>query len=316
MSYLSQLANSNLKKGHKIMKTKNVIIGVLSLLIVALAITGGVYFKDYEMKQATMLKLEQDRGNSLAVKLFQRDSLVNDYVETLSQIEKDLLIIKEKENLLDVQSQDPELAQDKKAKITEDIQLIYSLIEQNKKKIADLSRKLKNSGVEIASLNEKVRYLTSAIEQRDSTMLALNEELGNRDIMIADLNGQMGELETVVATQEGVIAEQVTEMNKAYFTSGNYKDLAEKGIIVKDGGFLGMGKTTSLQNAFSNEYFERIDITMTKTIPVNAKKAELISEHPEGSYEWIEDDELIANLVINDPEEFWKISKYAVLETK
>lgn len=298
------------------MKTKNVIIGVLVVLIAALAISGGVYFKDYEMKQATMLKLEQDRGNSLSVKLFQRDSLVNDYVETLSQIEKDLLIIKEKENLLDVQSQDPELAQDKKVKITEDIQLIYSLIEQNKKKIADLSRKLKSSGVEIAALNEKVRYLSTVIEQRDSTMLAMNEELGQKDVLIAGLNGKMGELETVVTTQEGLIAEQVTEINKAYFTSGNFKDLAEKGIISKDGGFLGMGKTKSLQNAFSNEYFERIDITMTKSIPVNAKKAELITEHPEGSYEWVEQDELIANLVINDPKEFWKISKYAVLETK
>lgn len=298
------------------MKTQNVIIGVLVLLIAALAITGGVYFKDYEQKQATMLKLEQDRGNSLAIKLFERDSLVNDYVETLSQIEKDLMMIKEKENLLDVQAQDPELAKDAKVKITEDIQLIYSLIEQNKKKVADLSRKLKNSGVEIAALNEKVRYLSSVIEERDSSMLVLNEELTKKDVLIADLNGKMGELENVVTQQEGVIAEQVNEINKAYFTAGNFRDLEEKGIIAKDGGFLGLGKSKTLQNAFSNEYFERIDITETKSIPVNAKKAELITEHPEGSYEWVEENELIANLVINDPKEFWKISKYAVLETK
>ena len=298
------------------MKTKSVIIWGLSTLIVVLAISGGGFFKDYQKKQTAMYTLEQERSNFLSIKLHQRDSLVNDYVETFNQIEKDLLIIKEKENLLNVQSQDPELTQTQKVKIAEDIQLIYSLIEQNKKKIADLSGKLKKSGVEIAALNKKIKHLATVIEERDSTMMVLNQELVQKDVEITDLNGKMGELETVVTTQKTVISDQVNELNKAYFATGNFKDLEEKGIIAKDGGFLGMGKTTSLQGAFSGEYFEKIDITQTKSIPVNAKKVELITEHPEGSYEWVEEDEQITYMVINDPKEFWKISKYAVLETK
>ena len=298
------------------MKAQNVIIGILGVLIVGVVIAGTLYFKDYEQKQTAMLQLEQDRGDALALKLFERDSLVNDYVETLNQIEMDLMAIKEKENLLDVQSQDPELAKDTKVQIAEDIQLIYSLIEENKKKVADLSRKLKNSGVEIAALNEKVRYLTGVIEERDSSMVALNQQLQDRDIMIADLNTQKGELETVVADQKNTIAQQTNELNKAYFASGNYKELREKGIIAKDGGFLGLGKSKSLQDTVSTKYFEKIDITLTKSIPVNAKKAELITEHPSGSYEWVEENDQIVSMVINNPQEFWKISKFAVLETK
>ncbi len=298
------------------MKAQNVIIGILGVLVVGLVIAGTLYFKDYEKKQTTLLQLEQDRGDALALKLFERDSLVNDYVETLNKIEMDLLAIKEKENLLDVQSQDPELARDKKVQIAEDIQLIYSLIEENKKKVADLSRKLKNSGVEIAALNEKVRYLTGVIEERDSSMVVLNQQLQVRDIMIADLNTQKGELENVVADQKNTIAQQTNELNKAYFASGNYKELKEKGIIAKDGGFLGLGKSKSLQDTVSTSYFEKIDITLTKSIPVNAKKAELITEHPAGSYEWVQENDQIVSMVINNPQEFWKISKFAVLETK
>lgn len=298
------------------MKTQSVIIWGLSTLIVVLAISGGMYFNDYQKKQTAVLTLEQDRSNSLVVKLHQRDSLVNDYVETFNQIEKDLMLIKEKENLLNVESIDPEMAKDKKAQLSEDIRLIYSLIEENKKKIATLSRKLKTSGVEIAALNEKVKYLTTVIEERDSSMLVLNEELASKDIQIADLNGQMGELETVVTTQKGVIADQVNELNKAYLATGDYKNLEERGILTKDGGFLGLGKTKSLQTVVSDENFEKIDITTTKTITVNAKKAELITEHPDGSYEWVEENDMIAYMVINDPREFWKMSKYAVLETK
>jgi hypothetical protein len=298
------------------MRTQNVIIGILAVLVVGLAVAGTLYFKDYEKKQTAMLMLEQDRGDALALKLYERDSLVNDYVATLNQIEQDLMMIKEKENLLDVQSQDPELAKDTKVQISEDIQLIYSLIEENKKKVANLSRKLKNSGVEIAALNEKVKYLSGVIEERDSTMLVLNGQLEQKDILIADLNGKMGELETVVTEKENVIAQQTSELNKAYFTSGNYKDLKEKGIIATDGGFLGLGKSKSLQDTVSTQYFEKIDITLTKSIPVNAKKAELITEHPAGSYEWVEENDQIVSMVINNPQEFWKISKYAVLETK
>jgi uncharacterized protein (DUF3084 family) len=298
------------------MKTQRVIIWGLSTLILVLAIAGSVFFTDYQKKQTNMLNLEQERSNSLVMKLHQRDSLVNEYVETFNQIEKDLMLIKEKENLLNVETADPELAKTKKVQLSEDIQLIYSLIEENKKKVADLSRKLKNSGVEIAALNEKVKYLAGVIEERDSSMLALNQELEARDIVIADLNGKMGELETVVETQKGVIDEQIAELNKAFLATGSFKDLEEKGIVVKDGGFLGLGKTKTLHNVESNENFDKIDITTTKTITVNAKKAQLITEHPEGSYEWVEENDLIAYMVINDPREFWKVSKYAVLETK
>jgi hypothetical protein len=303
-------------QGETVMKAKSVIIFGLSTLIVVLAITGGVLFNDYQKEQEAQIRFEQDRGDALAMKLFQRDSLINDYVETINQIEKDILLIKEKENLLDVQTQDPELAQDNKVRISEDIQLIYSLIEENRNKVAALSKKLKKSGVEVAALNEKVRFLTGVIEERDSSLVALNQQLADRDLLIADLTDQKGQLETVINDQKDVIANQVNELHKAYFAAGNFKDLEEKGILTKEGGFLGLGKNKSLHNTVVDTSFQMIDITTTTSFTVNAKKAELITEHPEGSYEWVEEGEVIAYMVINNPDEFWKISKYAVLETK
>jgi hypothetical protein len=50
---------------------------------------------------------------------------------------------------------------------------------------------------------------------------------------------------------------------------------------------------------------------------LNSKKAELITNHPEGSYEFVKDStENIAYLKIEDPLKFWEITNYAVLETK
>ena len=298
------------------MKTKNFVIFSLVGFIILALVAGGVYFNDFQKEQKARFKIEENRGNSLAIKLHQRDSLVNDYVITLNEIEKDLLYIKEQENLLDVQSNDPELAKNKKAKIISDIQLVYSLVEQNKKKIADLSKKLKSSGVEIAALNEKVKYLTSTITERDNNIVALNQQMEQKDIEISGLNDQVGTLETVVINQKDLIDEQEISLNTAFIAAGNYKELKEKGILTKEGGFLGMGKSKSLANAVSEELFTKIDVTETKSYPVFSERVELITEHPDGSYEWVEENNQIAYMVISDPKEFWRISKYAVLETK
>ena len=73
-------------------------------------------------------------------------------------------------------------------------------------------------------------------------------------------------------------------------------------------------KVTHFAGNFSDTSFRQIDITVTKSIPVNSKNAKLISEHPSGSYEFIRDkDKKIESLEIKDPALFWKISKYAVV---
>ncbi|NTU65546.1 MAG: hypothetical protein HGB05_19635, partial [Chloroflexi bacterium] len=66
---------------------------------------------------------------------------------------------------------------------------------------------------------------------------------------------------------------------------------------------------------FADSSFTQVDITEVKSIPVNTKDAKLITEHPSESYEFIrEGKDKIASLEIKDPAEFWKISKYAVVE--
>ena len=112
------------------------------------------------------------------------------------------------------------------------------------------------------------------------------------------------------------ISTQTVELNKAFYICGTFKELKAKGLLTKEGGFIGLGKTESLTGNFPDNSFIRIDITKTKSIFVNSKGAKLISEHPAGSYEFIRNkDKKIESLEIKDPTLFWKVSKYAVVET-
>ena len=67
---------------------------------------------------------------------------------------------------------------------------------------------------------------------------------------------------------------------------------------------------------FQDNFFKEINIKETTSFPLNVNKAQLMTEHPAGSYKLVEENEKIAYLEITNPEEFWRVSKYAVVEAK
>ncbi len=192
------------------------------------------------------------------------------------------------------------------------------MIDSNKKKLSALNAQLRNSGIKIASLQSQIDTLNANIARRDNDMAVLRTDLENRNIQIGQLNEKVGTMKTVILNDSTKISQQTAEMNKAYVVSGTYKDLKEKGVLVKEGGVLGLGKKESLQENFKDDnLFTQVDITKTKTIPVNSKSAKLVTEHPANSYKMVMDEsnnKTIAYIEIEDPATFWKLSKYAVVE--
>ena len=62
--------------------------------------------------------------------------------------------------------------------------------------------------------------------------------------------------------------------------------------------------------------FMQADKRELSSIPLNTKKATLITTHPEGSYEITESEEGSKVLNITDKEAFWSISKYLIVSIK
>lgn len=295
--------------------------GLVAGLTVALALvvlTAAIFLVQNHKKRLQEASIFENQKTELAMQLNQRDSIINEWVLAFNEIESDIKKITERENMLSIQSMDPEITQDKKNEIMKEIQIIRELIEQNKKKITSLNSQLRSSGIKIASLQARVDTLDAHIAQRDKDMAALRTELVDRNFEIGQLNEKVGTMEIAMVDKETKITQQTDEMNKAYVVSGTYKDLKEKGLLIKEGGVLGLGRKESLQENFNNNnLFTQIDITETLTIPVNSKDAKLVTEHPANSYALIKDTEdKIAYIEIKDPATFWKISKYAVVEVR
>jgi hypothetical protein len=284
------------------------------ILLLTVGITG---ISRYNYEQAKQLAAIEDQKDAFTEMLTTRDSVISEWMLTFDEIEKDLNIVKEKENIITISSSDKEFSKDKKQQILKDIEYINSLLDQNKKKIASLTAQLKNSGGAIKGLQIKVAELEASMKLRESEISDLKVALVAKDFEIGQLNTRMTDQQIAIAQKDERINNQNYEMNKAFVAYGTYKDLKAKGLVSKEGGFLGLGKKESITSDFADSSFTQVNINEIKTIPVNSKTAKLITEHPVNSYEIMRDaDNRIASIEIKDPDQFWKISRYAVVEIK
>jgi len=295
--------------------TKGSLITAIVSFILLVAL-GVLVYSLYKKDHNTQLVLMEAQKSSFTEQLTARDSMINEWLLAFDQIEKDLLLIKEKENLITMNSSDSEFSKDRKDQIREDINSINTLLEANKERIASLSAQLKKSGTNIKGLQARVETLETTVKQYEVAITDLKTILAGKDIEIGDLNTRVLALEDTVSKQFDRINSQISELNKGFLASGTFKDLRDKGLVSKEGGFLGLGRQESLIEDFTdNSLFEIVDVTKTRTIPVNSRKAKLITEHPTDSYALVpEGDNRIAYIEIKDPDQFWKISKYAVVE--
>jgi predicted nucleic acid-binding Zn-ribbon protein len=286
---------------------------IISFIILLFA--GILVFSLYNHGHNKLINLMETQKTSLTDKVNARDSVINEWITTFDDIEKNIAMIKEKEKLITVNSSNAEISKNKRLQVLEDIKTINTLLEQNKNKIAFLNAQLKKSGGTIKILQTKISELEFSMKQNENEISELKTSLVEKNFEVKQLNTQVVVMQDTITKKDEKINTQTYEMNKAFYICGTFKELKAKGLLTKEGGFIGLGKTESLTGTLPDSAFVQIDVTKMNSILVNSKSAKLISEHPAGSYEFIRDkDKRIISIDIKDPDLFWKISKYAVVE--
>ena len=308
------------------MKTDNrpLIMGVTSAFLFLLVIVGGISLYN-NRNQIKLLNLQNSTLNST---LENRDSLVNEMASTFDEIEQNLMFVRNKRDQM--VSVPNEGGKSQKEILVADIKLMNEMLEESSKKIEELDKKLKASGIDIKSFKNKLAQLSKTIAEQDNNIQQLRAEVEQRDFKIAEMDTQIVRLTSenaskddsieyksqVIAEISQTIVEKENEMNEVYFVAGTYGQLADKGVLTKEGGFLGIAKNKAIRDDITENNFAKLDMRNTSQFPLNTKKAKLISEHPDDSYRLVEQNDKIAYLEIENPEEFWKITKYAIVETK
>jgi septal ring factor EnvC (AmiA/AmiB activator) len=242
--------------------------------------------------------------------------MIDEFVASMNDIETNLNSISEKQASINISASNPEMTRSQKERINDEIAAINELMKTNRDKMADLQKKLKRSNSRIGEFEKMVANLSQQIELKDKELADLNTKLSDLNTQVATLNTNVGTLTTQNEEKTRMIDDQTSRLHTAYYTKGTYKELESKNVLTKEGGFLGIGKEQKVTNDFNPDAFAKVDITQTKVIPIESKNAKVITTHPTSSYvlETKEQDKkYVTNLVISDPDQFWKASKYLVV---
>ena len=247
--------------------------------------------------------VENVSGN-LNGKLNEKDAAIQELVSSFNEIQENLNTIKEKEKIISKVTSDGDV-KSKEDQIKEDIQSIYDLMAKNKDRIGSLSKKLKNSKLQIDGLEKMIENMQATLNLKDSEI----EELKTK---IEGLNVELSNLTTNYKAVENESNQKTEIINTAFYAIGTSKELKENNVITKEGGIIGLGKTTKLSSDFNKEYFTKINIEKTTSINLGAKKIKMLTTHPSNSYKLI-GEKPIEKLEITNTKEFWSASKYLVI---
>ena len=262
------------------------------------------------------LKAEND---SLKIENTKATSEMNEILSTLNDVEADIQSIRDAENYLNLQQQTGgEFSKSNREQIKQNMQLISETLKKNKETISQLEDKLKKSGIQSAALRKTISRLSSELDQKATMIVALQEDLAKKNVriqeldeMVSSLNEDVENLATTAAAQSDKLNEQHKALNTAYYCFGTAKELKDQKILSGGGLF---SKSKVLQSGFNKDYFISVDVREVKEIPLFAAKAKLKSNHPEGSYEFVKDEDGNLTLNITDPKTFWSLGKYLVIE--
>ena len=255
-----------------------------------------------ESEELARLKSE---NRELQNKLVEKDSVLNDAIMLFNEIEENLAMISLKDDEIRLRSTNVELAEDGKQWILQEIQNINYLREANQKKVQELNKQLKNQNLQISEFQTMIQNLMQQITVQEEEIEMLRVEL-------ADLDREYVELLEAYQEQTEITLETLKELNKVFYAYGTEDELVANGVIVKEGGFIGINKKIALKSDFNDDYFTAIDLEKNKTIQITGKKMRFITDHPSTAYEVVT---LGQNhkIVIKDAKSFWKVSKYLVI---
>ena len=279
-------------------------------LIAALALSACDSSKSEQAKQEEALN--KATREELATAVAERDqlfSLYNDISQGMDQI-------KQLENILTVSNTLPGETVSQREQIMTDIAAIQKTLQDRREKLAELEKKLASSSQNNNTLRQTITNLRAQLESQSAEIVSLKEKLDQARERSGQLDAAVDSLTTTVTavTDERDIAQEesvnlANELNTCYYAIGSKSELKDRHII--ETGFL--RKTKLMKGDFDQSFFTTADKRTLSRIALHSKKAEILTNQPEGSY-IIDSDNGQKVLVITNPDAFWSLSNYLVIK--
>ena len=248
----------------------------------------------------------------LATALNERDQLLS----LVKEVSAGLNEIKHLENIMTIAANKQYENPGQKTRILADIASLKKKIQQRKTHLDDLESKLQKSTINGKELQETIKALRTQIDSQMEEIESLRQQLTAANEHIGALNNAVDSLNTTVTTVTGerYAAQEASvklenKLNACFYVIATKSELKKHNII--ESSFL--RKTKLMKGDFDKDFFVISDKRTLTTLPLNATKVKVLSSHPENSYELIEENGQ-KTLKINNPDKFWSLSNYLVIQ--
>lgn len=285
------------------MKTKLLIIPVLLSLML---------FSCNGNKEKEQQSLAEISKQELATALNERDQLLS----LVKEVSAGLNEIKQLENIMTIAANQPSENPGQKTQILADIASLKEKIQQRKEQLNELENKLQKSTINNKELQETIEALRMQIDSQMEEIESLKQQLTAANEHIGALNNAVDSLNTTVSTVTGErnAAQEASvklenELNTCFYVIATKSELKKHNII--ESGFL--RKTKLMKGDFDKGFFVISDKRTLSSLPLNATKVKVLSNHLEKSYE-ILDENGQKTIKITNPDEFWSLSNYLVIQ--
>lgn len=245
------------------------------------------------------------------------DSLQNEFYSFLNEIENNLAEIKTKERIISETASEKPL--NMQEKIVQDLADISNLMDRNRQRLNELEnvrRQLRAANANTEKLQEMIDALTARVEQQEAEIKELQEKLRIANEQIDELRVENRAIIEDNERKQAKIDDQIIELNTGYYVIGTSQELRANHVITQRGGFIGIGKTTVMNEDAALQNFTRIDIREFTRLETNSERIEVITTHAPESYRINNEDKKNLVIEITNPALFWKSSKFLVVRVR
>jgi hypothetical protein len=260
---------------------------------------------------------------SLKHEMLVRDSVMNSISSSYAEIDSNSKIISAKKEYINEIARKGKLTPEDKEIILSELDTINMLMSKNRDKVSTLQGRLSDESLQVGfksmleSMDEKNVIEHVKLDDMKKELIQVSHDFSDlfEDYVYKEVENMEMKEKLTSATKELQEAQEKLyqakeKLQSAYYVIGTKDELEAKGLIFKKGFF----DSKEVNEDFDRSQFKKVDINELKEILLDARSAEILTTHPTEAYETVGIKKKVNKLVITNPELFWSVSKFLIIE--
>lgn len=244
------------------------------------------------------------------------ETLLRSVEEDIAEMKRVLDLIDEREHFMKDQMKNDEPSEIMRKRVLYNMRLVNALVAENRSRITELSAALTRANSTDEHQRRMLKDCEEVLVAQELSLAELKLEMAANGFDADLLQQQLSALEAEVAKQEALVESKEVVSNRVWYAVGAPQELRERGVVFQAGVWARLSKRRSLNGSAEMGSFQEADQRTLRRVSINAKRANFLTDHPEGSYRFVADGDRIAGLEITDPNAFWRFSRYLVMEVR